>query len=46
MRSFPSLGEELQLVAEEEPGGEKKEEWINEAIQLFGEDQRRLVLKD
>ncbi|SDD19546.1 DNA polymerase-3 subunit gamma/tau [Paenibacillus sp. UNCCL117] len=30
--------EELQLVAEEEPGGPVKEEWINEAIQLFGED--------
>ncbi|MCZ8514601.1 DNA polymerase III subunit gamma/tau [Paenibacillus filicis] len=30
--------EELQLVAEEEPGAPKKEEWIDEAIQLFGED--------
>ena len=31
--------EELQLVPEDEqPSGEIKEDWINEAIQLFGED--------
>ncbi|MEK8130810.1 DNA polymerase III subunit gamma/tau [Paenibacillus filicis] len=30
--------EELQLVPEDEPGGVVKEEWISEAIQLFGED--------
>ncbi|MCZ8522966.1 MULTISPECIES: DNA polymerase III subunit gamma/tau [Paenibacillus] len=32
-------GEELQLVPEEEPGaGGTKEEWISEAISMFGED--------
>ncbi len=30
--------EELQLVHEAEPQGKHKEEWINEAIELFGED--------
>ncbi|MNY81727.1 hypothetical protein D3C86_2234370 [compost metagenome] len=31
--------EELQLVPEDAPGdGQIKEAWINEAIQLFGED--------
>ncbi|WP_159881867.1 DNA polymerase III subunit gamma/tau [Paenibacillus puerhi] len=30
--------EELELVPEMEPGGSPKEEWINEAIQLFGEE--------
>ncbi|MGY4764976.1 DNA polymerase III subunit gamma/tau [Paenibacillus caseinilyticus] len=32
-------GEEMKLVQEEEPGaGETKEEWITEAISMFGED--------
>ncbi|WP_281883806.1 DNA polymerase III subunit gamma/tau [Paenibacillus sp. YYML68] len=36
--------EEMKLIAEDEPGSSPKEEWIDEAIQLFGEEL--VVIKD